>query len=322
MYSPLQVGEVEYPAFRATSMFETFADYLTRHTDSIADLEAERCTVTGQVVSRREPATIKAMIHMVATEVVGALDKDILNPPTQSDLESWAEVVFDRINYRLIMTSRPSPLFAVSAGRMVLAHMSQQAQTVALLSMLLLDPINRRAIDFESDDLHNRICAVFALADDVDGLFESEAERMAEIHSLLVELDAKYSIMRLKLTAHERGIKDNVLSHDIVGDLKTLKHFLVTMLNHRDANVEVVDDQKRWTQEAMANGLISAVKRTNFSNVFATMQKENKPSNRHVKRAAESKPKAKPGRPVKDHAKADRRARMAALMAQTFAKKE
>src|SRR5690606_17472995 len=133
MYAPIQIGTHTYPAFRSESMFESFADYLAKNTIYSEEFEVERCIVTGQPVGRRDIGVIQAMVRMVANEVVGRGDKDLLNPPTQGDIEYWAETVFERISYRLTMTSRPSPLFAVSGGRMVLGHMSQEAQTVALL---------------------------------------------------------------------------------------------------------------------------------------------------------------------------------------------
>lgn len=318
MYTPIVLDSITLPAFRAENMFERFADYAAHNMQLDYTFYNERCTVTGEVYGTRQVETLSAILRMVASEVAGSDDADLLNPPTQTDVQNWAQDTLDRIHYRLVLTSRPSPAFAVSNGRMVISHMSQAAQLTALLAELFIDKVNTKAVTYVSSQTYDRICAVFALRDDVDSMLADDQESLKEIHSLLIELDAKYAIGRVKLSATESANRGKLLDSDIVGNVKNLRDFLVSLLNRMDEHATFEDGPARWSQEVYKSGAVDAVKRTSFSNIFSAMQKERAPSNRHIKPAGESKPRNKGGRPVKDHAKAERRARMAAMLKGTF----
>lgn len=267
--------------FRDANVFESFTAYALRVLLPVFEqspaLTTFRCSISGFPIGHIDEIELGDTIrHAVATLRLTRFD-DILNPPSPEAIVDGIETLIDHISTRMLFLSRPGPSLNFKMDKTAEAKVSKPRQLAILLNMLLWDAGLLREGQLSSDDILERIRRSATVADQIIANWV-KIESLQDLHSALIELDAKYRIRTLRFSQKERD-RLRLVRESVVLSTSELLDFVTMLIRHRDEHdVEVVLEPTRWTQEVYrADAAFNAAMRSEFSNVIqAPTQKEQK----------------------------------------------
>lgn len=249
-------GEYTVEGFREVNVFESFALYFDRVvTPLVADMPLVttiRCSISGFPVATIHDSELADMVHhAIRTLKMNKLD-DLLRAHSDQETIDAIETVIDHLIVRVTHLARPAPCLSYKADRVSEVVLSKTRQTSILLNQLLWDTGLFRDVQ-SSDEMYARRRKSFAIADVLIAKWDTFPE-LDEVHQLLVELDAKYLINKLRFSQREKAQLDKLReSHTL--PVVELIDFLNFLIKQRDERLETELFPVRWSQEVYKDSL-------------------------------------------------------------------
>ena len=309
----VEIADALYPLpmFRATpeSSFESFSDYAIRVVlplihEVCQDITVIRCSLTGYPVATIHDAEVSSMVrHAVDALQLNKLNNILDATPKPPVIIEAIESIIDHLAIRVTLQARPAPSLSFSNATFAMATLSEDRQLAALLNLFLFDSGQLRDSVSESSEIVERNRRSARVADQISAHY-SDNEGLKSLRSLLVELDAKYRIAKLKFRRNELE-RLRVLRVAESLDVTELLDIVERVLAFRDKHSEI-DVEKRWTQKVYQQDAIAKA-RHQYSNLV-------------VQEKLKAAPIVPMSKVTPAAAKAmDNKARMAAMVADMFA---
>lgn len=254
------VGKREIRRFRDSDGFENWDSYLENELipfffANVPECFQIRCSISGWLVGSYNPAEVEATIRQGAIATNMRRFSPWIDSFTTAELIDAIETLVDHVTTRMLILSRPSPIFTGAIGKQAVDSAPRTRQLIVLLNMLVFDNGGFRSRDADSFEIVDRLRKAGKLADLIqsqwDGSLESDSENanaFQDLYSGLVELDAKWQIRRLHLTEKEKAALESIRSASRF-DVNRVRHVVWQMVILRDKTAEL-ELSETWTIKA------------------------------------------------------------------------
>ncbi len=263
----------EVEEFRGTneSLFEGFHDYAQRVLTPVfmqsGAMTTFRCSISGFPIGMiHEIEMADTVRHAIATLKLARFD-DILRPATHEQIVDAIDTLVDQIIGRMLELTRPGPSINFKKDKTSEAKLSRPRQLCILLNQLLWDGGLLRDGYQSYEDMMERHRRSAMVADQVIANW-GEDETLAELHAVLVELDAKYMIRKLILTRNEKEELAKIRESQSI-TVEQIVDFVTKLVVRRDErNIEPEIETTRWSREVYRDASFNPQVRKEFSNVI------------------------------------------------------
>ncbi len=262
---------------RSKGDFETMRSYLDSEVlpimQILPEISTTRCSMSGVPVAF---STLNEIQDCIATGIRNAkLTRfdDLLGPVlTDSMMKDEIESLIDEISIRMILSWRKSPSLTFRKDRSVEAAVNPQKQLCILLNMFLFFEADlSRAVE---DEVGNRR-RIAAMADHI-ALHWDESPIYQDLLHALIELDAKYRIVEMKLNKKEREAID-ALNFDSI-DPKAILDIVNRILAWRsEYKPEIYVGSHSWTQDTYRELNLRMAAHAKYSNLVPQEKKPKTP---------------------------------------------
>jgi len=196
-------------------------------------------------------------------------------PIDPAKIAEAVEDILDSLTVRVLFQSRPAPSLAFANGVPAIAALPAPRQLAILLSYLLYNAKGLDSLKFDSGIYIAAVRATIQLADYIQenwraaALDDPKATQLVRMHEAMIELDAKYTLTKLRLSSKEAGTLESLRAGSADGvDMDAIESFVMSLLLERDAHLDVdLVSPRRWTNVVFYRSVISASDRLPQSNI-------------------------------------------------------
>jgi hypothetical protein len=241
------------------------------HLAQISHVRTIRCTLSGLPIAISTDDEIRDCVAAGIRNTKLSRFNDLLNVAyTDKDVADGIEMLCDEVIGQMLTSWRKSPSLTLSRDGMVISAVSKPKQLAMLLNMFLFDGgMFKREFKTVEDD-RSRKFRMAALADMIVENWETQQKSLAELLNNLIELDAKYRIVHVKVLRREFKALEQ-MTFDSIDSIAELSEFVRKMIDWRDDpdhNVTLYAGPRTWTQEALRNNAEYVARRRKFSNMI------------------------------------------------------
>lgn len=263
---------------------ERFADFAVRtildnlrfdyQEDGPLNLLADQyCSLSGAVYGRTSDSELAIQVRVAVQELGHSSLISVMEEPRHSQLVDALESIVDHIYVRNLVKCRPAPSLVSMNDRLSIQHYPAERQ-LAILVNLFLTPREWNGVESQVERFEKAI----QRAADID----MSRDDCNEALNALIELDAKYNIVKLLTTRKEKA-RLTELNDAEVTDFAAVARFAVSMITYRDVHGEL-DVATRWTTKAYHASTFNQAQRPERSNLLKPAEKA-KATRKYTKRA-------------------------------------
>lgn len=266
--------------FRDEDSFESLEHYVEHDLipfciANCPEMTTMRCAISGWKIGDYAPSEVAIAIRQAVRNSVLQNYHDFLAVFTVKSLATAIEDLIDIVTTRAILLARPSIIFTGAIGQPSVESVPRNRQLITLLNVLVYDNGQLRARHNDSFETISRMRKAASLSDLIESewtgeLSQDEENRFQDLYSALVELDSKWQIAKLKLTAKEEE-KLAEFRDSPTFDVNRLRSFVWSLVSYRNRHIEV-NLSDSWTRaayrELVMGGYNTAGTRDSMSNVL------------------------------------------------------